>query len=115
MSLQQKSNFDNEFNNTRRNNNSISKITIKLDKSKGHYSDDFSALERHPIRPIGTQIGNPWKLINFSNFFNSRKTITSLQSINISIKKLVKRFFVNIDIVENSKTKIPDSYKVFFK
>ena len=50
-------------------------------------------------------------LLLFSNFCNSRKMIISLQSMNISTKKLVKRLFVNIGNFENSKTKIPDLYQ----
>ena len=40
--------------------------------------------------------------------------IILLQSMSISTKKQVKRFFVNIDIVENSKTIILDLYQYLF-
>ena len=41
------------------------------------------------------------------------KKILSLQSMNISAKKLVKRLFVNIDVFENSKTET-QTYTIFF-
>ena len=39
----------------------------------------------------------------FSNFFISQKLIISMQSMNTSTKKLVKRLIVNIDSFKNCK------------
>ena len=61
------------------------------------------------VRLRGTQLApiaknsNPWKFYTLAISFNSYEMVFSLQPINIITKKLVKRLFVIINILENSK------------
>ena len=53
-------------------------------------------------------------LLLLSNLFNSRKLVILLQSINISTKKLVKKLFVVIDFLGNTKQIILDLHQILF-